>query len=93
MQYCLSPGIHPKRGSFTYSASVGVLDDAIGRIRFYLLNGWTRTAIVTSTDAIGQEMNRSFASVLALPENKTMQVVATEHFIRTTSVSRRKLPA
>jgi branched-chain amino acid transport system substrate-binding protein len=80
VQYCLSPGIHPKRGSYTFSASVGVLDDAIGTIRFYRLNGWTRIAIVTSTDAIGQEMDRSFATVLALPENKSMQVVASEHF-------------
>lgn len=80
VQYCLSPGIHPKRGSFTFSASVGVVDDAIGTIRFFRLKGWNRVAIITATDAIGQEMDRSFASVLAQPENKSMQVVATEHF-------------
>jgi branched-chain amino acid transport system substrate-binding protein len=80
MQWCLSPGIHPKRGSYTFSASVGTLDDAIGTVRFFRLKGWTRVAIVTTNDAIGQELDRSFATALAMPENKSMQVVADEHF-------------
>lgn len=80
VQYCLSPGIHPKRGGYTFSASVGTLDDAIGTIRFFRLNGWNRVAIITATDAIGQELDRSFANVLAQPVNKSMHVVATEHF-------------
>jgi branched-chain amino acid transport system substrate-binding protein len=80
LHYCLSPGLHPKRGSYTFSASVGVFDDAVGTVRFFREKGWTRVAIITATDAIGQEMDRSFGAALALPENKGMQVVATEHF-------------
>ena len=80
VQYCLSPGLHPKHGGYIFSAGVGVLDDAIGTVRFFREKGWTRVAIITATDAIGQEMDRSFASSLALPENRGMHVVATEHF-------------
>ncbi len=80
MHYCLSPAIHPKRGSFTFSESIGTLDDAIGTVRFFRLKGWTKVAIVTTNDAVGQELDRSYAVALALPENKSMQVVATEHF-------------
>ena len=80
VNYCLSPGLHPKRGSYIFSAGVGVLDDAIGTVRFFREKGWTRVAIITATDAIGQELDRSFAAVLAMPENRGMQVVATEHF-------------
>jgi len=80
LHYCLSPGLHPKRGAYTFSASVSVFDDAVGTVRFFRQKGWTRVAIITATDAIGQEMDRSFATALALPENKGMQVVATEHF-------------
>jgi len=80
VQYCLSPGLHPKHGGYIFSAGVGVLDDAIGTVRFFREKGWTRVAIITATDAIGQEMDRSFASSLALPENHGMHVVATEHF-------------
>ncbi len=80
MHYCLSPGLHPKRGDYTFSISVGTLDDAIGTVRFFRLKGWTKVAIVTTTDAIGQELDQSYARALALPENKGMQVVADEHF-------------
>ena len=80
MHYCLSPGVHPKRGDYTFSVSVSTADDAIGTVRFFRQKGWTRVAIVTTTDAIGQELDRSFAAALAMPENKSMQVVATEHF-------------
>jgi branched-chain amino acid transport system substrate-binding protein len=80
MHWCLSPGIHPKRGSYTFSASVGTLDDAIGTVRFFRLKGWTKVAIVTTNDAIGQELDRSYATALALPENASMHVVANEHF-------------
>ena len=80
MHYCLSPGLHPTHGSYTFSASVGTLDDAIGTVRFFREKGWTRVAIVTTTDAIGQELDRSYATALAMPENKSMHVVATEHF-------------
>lgn len=80
LMYCISAGIHPKRGSYVFSATVSVLDDAIGTIRFFRLKGWTRIAMITSTDAIGQEMDHSFATALALPENKIMYVVDTEHF-------------
>lgn len=80
VNYCLSPGLHPKHGGYIFSAGVGVLDDAIGTVRFFREKGWKRVAIITATDAIGQEMDRSFATALALPENRGMQVVATEHF-------------
>jgi branched-chain amino acid transport system substrate-binding protein len=80
VNYCLSPGLHPKHGSYIFSAGVGVLDDAIGTVRFFREKGWKRVAIITATDAIGQELDRSFATVLAMPENHDMQVVATEHF-------------
>ena len=80
VQYCLSPGLHPTRGSYEFSASVGVFDDALGTVRFFRSKGWTRIAIITTTDAIGQEMDRSFAAVLALPENISMKIIATEHY-------------
>jgi branched-chain amino acid transport system substrate-binding protein len=80
MHWCLSPGIHPTRGSYTFSVSVSTLDDAIGTVRFFREKGWTKVAIVTTNDAIGQELDRSYATALAMPENKSMQVVADEHF-------------
>src|SRR5215471_17318059 len=54
VQYCLSPGIHPSAGSYTFTASVSTFDLANALIRYFRLKGWTRLALMTSTDASGQ---------------------------------------
>ena len=41
---------------------------------------------MTSTDATGQDADKGFAELLALPENKGVELVAHEHF-NTTDVS------
>jgi branched-chain amino acid transport system substrate-binding protein len=49
-------------------------------IRYFRLRGWTRLAIIIATDASGQDVDRGIEAALAAPENKTMNVVAHEHF-------------
>jgi branched-chain amino acid transport system substrate-binding protein len=78
--YCYSPGIHPAPGSFVYSASISTTDLAEALIRFFRLKGWTRIAVVTSTDSSGQDADRGIDAKLQLPENKTVAIVAHEHF-------------
>jgi branched-chain amino acid transport system substrate-binding protein len=78
--YCYSPGIHPAPGSFVYSASISTTDLAEALIRFFRLKGWTRIAVVTSTDSSGQDADRGIDAKLQLPENKTVAIVAREHF-------------
>ncbi len=80
VQYCLSPGLHPKRGDYAFTASVSTLDLARAAIRFLRLKGWTRVAFIFSTDATGQEFEQGINSVLAEPQNKNMKSVETEHF-------------
>jgi len=85
VEYCLSPGIHPDKG-YVFTASVSTLDLANALIRYFRMKGWTRLALMFSTDATGQDAENGIKGVLALPENKAMQVVTTEHF-NTTDVS------
>jgi len=80
VQYCLSPGIHPVAGSYSFTSSVSTHDLGKALVRFYRLKGWTKIAIITSTDASGQDADKGFDETLALPENKDMQVVARQHF-------------
>ena len=80
VHYCMSPGIHPAAGSFTFTSSVSTHDLGRALVRFYRLKGWTKIAIITSTDASGQDADKGFDETLALPENKDMQVVAHQHF-------------
>lgn len=79
VDYCLSPGIHPEKG-YVFTGNVSTLDDIDALLRFFRLKGWTKIAIMTSTDATGQDAENGIKSVLARPENKSMQLVDSEHF-------------
>ena len=55
-------------------------------VRYFRMKGWTRIALMFSSDATGQDAENGLKSVLGQPENKDMQIVATAHF-NTTDVS------
>ncbi len=80
VHYCLSPGVHPKPGSYMFSTSASSTDQIAAVIRYYRLNGWTKLATLMTTDASGQDGDRSIDGVLAYPENKPMTKVIAEHF-------------
>jgi branched-chain amino acid transport system substrate-binding protein len=81
VQYCLSPGIHPEHGSYTYSTSVSTRDQATAFVRYFRSKGWNKVALLTSTDATGQDAERNF--VEALHAQSGEQIVAQEHFAPT----------
>jgi branched-chain amino acid transport system substrate-binding protein len=78
--YCLSPGIHPDKGSYTFTGSVSTTDLIERQIRFFREKGWTRLAIIVTTDATGQDAENGIKEKLAQPENKDMQLVSLQHF-------------
>ena len=80
VQYCMSPGIHPPAGSYTFTSSVSTHDLGRALINYYRGKGWTKIAIITSTDASGQDADKGFDEILAEPRNKEMQVVSRQHF-------------
>jgi branched-chain amino acid transport system substrate-binding protein len=80
VQYCLSPIIRGKPGSYVYSASAGSDSIAAVIVRFFRLHGWTKIGIITSTDASGVDFERQFNNTLAFAENKPVDVVVREHF-------------
>ena len=78
--FCFSPGIYPAKDSFVFSSSVATRDLGSALLRFYRLKGWTRIALITSTDASGQDAARNFKELLASDENKGLQLVADNTF-------------
>jgi branched-chain amino acid transport system substrate-binding protein len=78
--YCLSPGIHPKDGAYVFTSSVSTHDLAAALIRYFRLKGWTKIALLTTTDASGQDAERGIQDVLSRPENKDVQLVENAHF-------------
>jgi len=80
VEYCFSPGIHPDKGSYSFTSSVSTLDLANAIVRYFQRKGWTKIALMFSSDASGQDAERGLKSVLDLPENKAMSVVTIAHF-------------
>ena len=82
VQYCLSPAIHPARGSYVYSSSVSTRDCMIAFFRYFRERGLKRLGVITATDQGGQDADANMAAALDTPESKSagMSIVAHEHF-------------
>jgi branched-chain amino acid transport system substrate-binding protein len=80
VQFCFSPGIHPPAGSYTFTSSVGTDDLATASLRYFHGRHWDRVAIITSTDASGQDAERAFMAAARRPENAGLSFVTVEHF-------------
>ncbi|HXF33271.1 MAG TPA: ABC transporter substrate-binding protein [Candidatus Acidoferrales bacterium] len=80
VMYCLVPSIYPQRGGYVFATQVALDPFVNGMIRYLQLRGWTRLAIVSSTDGSGQVDDVSTANVLKYPENRNVQIVDWEHF-------------
>ena len=78
--YCLSPAFSPTKGSFTFSTSVDFRDLVAASARFVQTQNWTRIAVLSLTDATGQEGDVNLNAALALPGNSALRIVAQEHF-------------
>lgn len=78
--YCLSPGLHPSPTGYAFSASASSSDQYNVMMRFFRLKGWTRLAVLTATDATGQDADNGIKEAMALPQNHVIKIVAHEHF-------------
>jgi branched-chain amino acid transport system substrate-binding protein len=80
VQYCFSPGIHPAPSSYTFSSSISTDDLATASLRYFHGKHWNRVAIITSTDASGQDAERAFVEAAHRPENAGLALIIQEHF-------------
>jgi branched-chain amino acid transport system substrate-binding protein len=80
VMYCFAPGLNPSAGSYAFTASVNAYNLVKMVLNYARVRGWNRIALLMTTDATGQELDRQFAAVMAEPENKGVTTVAHEHF-------------
>jgi branched-chain amino acid transport system substrate-binding protein len=78
--YCLSPGLNPPANGYIWSSSVSLKDAIAATIGYFRERGLTRLAILSSTDATGQEADRDWELARSAPENRSIEFVAKEHF-------------
>ncbi len=80
VMYCLSPGIHPAPGSRVFTGFISTHDLARSLVRYYRGRGFTKLAMITSTDASGQDGRLGFEEAMKLPENAGTKIVAAVQF-------------
>jgi len=78
--YCFSPGVHPPKGSYMFSVGVDTHEQIIVLFRAMQQRGWHRIAVITSTDATGQEVDEVFGALTGMPEFKDMEIVSASRF-------------
>ncbi len=78
--YCFSPGIHPAKGSYIYTAGPSLVDLFAAIERYALGRGLHKIAAIFSTDASGQDSEQSFDSVFRGSESRGITIVDREHF-------------
>jgi len=80
LTYCFSPALYPAAGTYAFASGPSTRDLNVAALRYFRLRGWTRVALLTTTDASGQDGEKQGLAGLALPENKSLKLVANEHF-------------
>ena len=78
--YCLTPGMHPDKDSYMFSWGPITTDLIVMNVKYYRELGLKKIALLTSTDASGQDGEHGVDAALALPENREMTLVAREHY-------------
>jgi branched-chain amino acid transport system substrate-binding protein len=78
--YCLTPAVHPDPGSFIFSAEPASNDQLLASVHYFRGRGLTRIAVITPTDASGQDADRTIAEAMTAPSNRGVTEVAHEHF-------------
>jgi branched-chain amino acid transport system substrate-binding protein len=74
--YDLSPGDHPKPGSYVYSSSNSTTNQTQAFINFAQSRGWKKVAVINSTDSSGQD---GWTNIQKAVANSHGAVTVTDH--------------
>lgn len=83
VDYCLSPPVSPPSGGYVFTAGASAVDQSTALMRYLKDRGFTRIALLNTTDATGHDFENSYVTVLGRPEYKSSTIVADEHFAPT----------
>jgi branched-chain amino acid transport system substrate-binding protein len=78
--YCLANGGLPVEGGYEFLTLMSYDSQLAVAMRYFRERGLHRLATIFSTDAGGQDAERALRVALALPENKSIELVTQQHF-------------
>ncbi len=80
VHYCFSPSVRPAEGGFEFTSQVASRDQQRALLRYFRAKGWTRIALIVTTDASGQDADKSFNDIVKEPDYSDIKLVDEEHF-------------
>ncbi len=80
VHYCFSPSVRPAEGGFEFTSQVASRDQQHALVRYFRAKGWTRIALIVTTDASGQDADKSFNDIVKDPDYSDIKLVDEEHF-------------
>jgi branched-chain amino acid transport system substrate-binding protein len=80
LTWCMSPVVRPPVGSFMFTVLQTTDDYVEVCLRYAEARGWHKLAIITTTDASGQDFDATLDRVLAKPEHRGETIVSRDHY-------------
>ncbi|HXE29657.1 MAG TPA: ABC transporter substrate-binding protein [Stellaceae bacterium] len=80
VMWCFSPSVRTKPGGYEFTSQIDSHDQQRALMTYFKGKGWKRIALITTTDASGQDAERSITDLVKDPAFKDMTLVANEHF-------------
>jgi len=77
---CLNPFGHPPPGSYQFNPFADSYEVATAAVRYFREHNLTRVAMINATDGTGRDSDLAFNYAFKLPENRSMSLVAQEHY-------------
>ena len=78
--YCFAPTLHPAAGSLLFSGGSSSNDQAKAQMTFIEAKGWKNAALITSTDATGQDTEGRWVDEYNSGKYPGLKLLDREHF-------------
>lgn len=80
VNYCFSPSLYPKSGSYIFSSSISTKALAQGLLTYFSDKGWTKIGVLTSSDATGQDAHRNIMALMKSGQFSKLKIVSDQQF-------------
>jgi branched-chain amino acid transport system substrate-binding protein len=80
VMYCTSPSYTPQVAGYVFVSGTATLDGMHALFNYFKWHHWKRVAVISTTDASGQEGDTVLQTLLALPQFRDVTVSDYEHF-------------
>lgn len=87
VHYCFSPSVRPIDGGYEFTAQIASRDQQRALMRFFRAEGWKRIALITTTDASGQDADKSINALVKEPEFAADMSLVEDTYFNPTDVS------